>query len=68
VLQSDLDGFGHRRELAQLLVKRGQEKDLSEAVNLMQAEIKTCQDPETWDTLAMVYLRPKHLPAAEQAM
>jgi tetratricopeptide (TPR) repeat protein len=67
-LRSDLDGFGHRRELAQLLVERGQEKDLAEAVALMQAEIKTRQDPETWDTLAAVYLRLKQLPAAEQAM
>ncbi len=67
-LRSDLDGFGHRRELAQLLMERGQEKDLTEALALMQAEVKTRQDPETWDTLAMTYLRMKQLPAAEQAM
>ena len=67
-LRSDLNGFGHRRELAQLLMERGQEKDLIEALALMQAEVKTRQDPETWDTLAMAYLRMKQLPAAEQAM
>jgi tetratricopeptide (TPR) repeat protein len=67
-LRSDLNGFGHRRELAQLLMERGQEKDLTEALALMQAEIKTRQDPETWDTLAAAYLRLKQLPDAEKAM
>ncbi len=67
-LRSDLDGFGHRRELAQLLLERGQKKDIVEALALMQAEVKTRQDPETWDTLAMAYLRMNQLPAAEQAM
>jgi tetratricopeptide (TPR) repeat protein len=67
-LRSDLNGFGHRRELAQLLMERGQEKDLTEALALMQAEIKTRQDPETWDTLAAAYLHLKQLPAAKQAM
>jgi tetratricopeptide (TPR) repeat protein len=67
-LRSDLNGFGHRRELAQLLMERGQAKDLTEALALMQAEIKTRQDPETWDTLAAAYLRLKQLPDAENAM
>jgi tetratricopeptide (TPR) repeat protein len=67
-LRSDLNGFGHRRELAQLLMERGQEKDLTEALALMQAEIKTRQDPETWDTLAAAYLCLKQLPDAEKAM
>jgi tetratricopeptide (TPR) repeat protein len=67
-LRSDLNGFGHRRELTQLLMERGKEKDLSEALTLMQSEIKTRQDPETWDTLAAAYLNMKQFPAAEQAM
>ncbi len=67
-LRSDLTGFGHRRELAQLLMERGQEKDLSEALTLMQAEIKTRQDPETWDTLAAAYLKLGQLPAAQQSI
>jgi tetratricopeptide (TPR) repeat protein len=67
-LRSDLTGFGHRRELAQLLMERGQEKDLSEALTLMQAEIKTRQDPETWDTLAAAYLNQGQLTAAQQAI
>jgi tetratricopeptide (TPR) repeat protein len=67
-LRSDLSGFGHRRELAQLLLEWGQEKDLAEALTLMQAEIKVRQDPETWDTLAAAYLQLGQLPAAEQAI
>ncbi|MCY7369248.1 MAG: tetratricopeptide repeat protein [Chamaesiphon sp.] len=67
-LRSDLSGFGHRRELAQLLMERGQGQDLTEALTLMQAEIKTRQDPETWDTLAAAYLKLGQLPAAEQAI
>jgi tetratricopeptide (TPR) repeat protein len=67
-LRSDLDGFGHRRELAQLLMERGQDKDLTEALALMQAEINTRQDPETWDTLAAAYFKLGQLPAAQQAI
>jgi tetratricopeptide (TPR) repeat protein len=67
-LRSDLTGFGHRRELAQLLMERGQGKDLSEALTLMQAEITTRQDPETWDTLAAAYLKLGQLPAAQQSI
>ena len=67
-LRSDLTGFGHRRELAQLLMERGQSKDLTEALTLMQAEIKARQDPETWDTLAAAYLKLGQLPAAQQAI
>jgi tetratricopeptide (TPR) repeat protein len=65
-LRSDLDGFGHRRELAQLLLESNQ--DAAEALTLMQAEIKIRQDPETWDTLAAAYLQMGQLPAAEQAI
>jgi tetratricopeptide (TPR) repeat protein len=67
-LRSDLTGFGHRRELAQLLMERSQGEDLNEALTLMQAEINTRQDPETWDTLAAAYLKLGQLPAAQQAI
>ncbi len=67
-LRSDLSGFGHRRELAQLLLERGQQRDVTEALSLMQAEIKIRQDPETWDTLATAYLQTGQLSAAEQAI
>lgn len=67
-LRSDLTGFGHRRELAQLLLERGQGGDNAEALALMQAEIKTRHDPETWDTLAAAYFQMGQLPAAKQAI
>ncbi len=67
-LRVDLTGFGHRRELAQLLLERGQAQDLTEALALMQAEIKIRQDPETWDTLAATYLQTGQLEAAQQAI
>jgi tetratricopeptide (TPR) repeat protein len=67
-LRSDLTGFGHRRELAQLLMERGQDKDFTEALASIQAEIKIRQDPETWDTVAAVYLWIGKLEAAQQAI
>ena len=67
-LRSDLTGFGHQRELAQLLMERSQEGDLAEALALMQAEIKIRQDPETWDTLAAAHLKIGQLAAAQAAI
>jgi tetratricopeptide (TPR) repeat protein len=67
-LRSDLSGFGHRRELAQLLMERGQQADRAEALALMQAEIKTRQDPETWDTLAAAYMQTSQPERAQQAI
>ncbi len=67
-LRSDLTGFGHRRELAQLLLEWGQKADRAEALALMQAEIKLRQDPETWDTLAAAYLQMGQLERAQQAI
>ncbi len=67
-LRSDLSGFGHRRELAQLLLERGHTEDLTQALTLMQAEIKIRQDSETWDTLAAAYLRLGKLAQAQQAI
>jgi tetratricopeptide (TPR) repeat protein len=67
-LRSDLTGFGHQRELAQLLLERGQPQDRTEALTLMQAEIKIRQDAETWDTLAAAYLQLGQLDKAQQAI
>ncbi len=67
-LRSDLSGFGHRRELAQLLLERGHTEDLTQALTLMQAEIKIRQDLETWDTLAAIFLRLGKLAQAQQAI
>ncbi len=67
-LREDLTGFGHQRELAQLLMERAQGSDLAEALTLMQAEVKVRQDPETWDTLAAAYLKMGQLESAQQAI
>jgi tetratricopeptide (TPR) repeat protein len=67
-LRSDLSGFGHRRELAQLLLEWGQRADRAEALALMQAELKIRQDPETWDTVASVYVQMGQLEAAQKAI
>lgn len=49
--------FGHRRELAQLLLEQGKSEDLPEALQLMQEEVKIRQDTETLDTLAWALVR-----------
>lgn len=67
-LRSDLTGFGHRRELAQLLLEWGQRADRAEALALMQAELKIRQDPETWDTVASAYVQMGQLEAAQKAI
>ncbi len=44
--------YGHRRELARLLLTRGRPEDLPEVLDLLQAELAVRTDPDTWDTLA----------------
>ena len=44
--------FGHRRELARLLLERRRAGDLPEALALMELETRTRRDPETLDILA----------------
>ncbi len=51
-LRFDLTSFGHRRELARLLLERGRPQDLTEALSLMQQEVKIRRDAETLDTFA----------------
>ncbi|MEA5467171.1 tetratricopeptide repeat protein [Leptothoe sp. PORK10 BA2] len=53
----DLDTFGHRRALAQLLLARGDQADLSEALGLMAADVNVRQDAETLDTYAWTLMR-----------
>jgi tetratricopeptide (TPR) repeat protein len=65
-LREDLTGFGHQRELAQLLLERGNPKDISEAVSLMQAELKNRQDAETLDTWAEALASAKRWQEAER--
>lgn len=48
----NVNSFGHRRELARLLLESEQSPNTAEALSLMQAEVKVRRDPETLDTLA----------------
>ena len=67
-LRQDLTAFGHRRELARLLLERGSSKDVAEALTLMQAEVNVRRDAETLDTLALVLYRSGRWPEARVAI
>ncbi|MBM0741989.1 tetratricopeptide repeat protein [Phormidium sp. CLA17] len=67
-LRKDLTTFGHRRELARLLLERGRPQDLTEALTLMQAEVKVRRDAETMDTLAWSFSQLGRWPEAQTAM
>lgn len=45
-------GFGHRRDLARLLLERGRPEDTAEALTLMEAEVEQRRDADTLDTYA----------------
>ncbi|HSF74441.1 MAG TPA: hypothetical protein VLA84_11645 [Microcoleus sp.] len=49
---SGSSGFGHRRDLASLLLEKGRSQDVTEALVLMQEEVKIRRDAVTLDTLA----------------
>jgi len=49
--------YGHRRELARLLLTRGHPEDLPEVLSLLHAELAVRTDPDTWDTLAWALSR-----------
>lgn len=60
--------FGHRRELARLLLERGRPKDVAEALSLMQAEIGIRRDAQTLDTLAWALSRSGQGVKAQQVI
>lgn len=60
--------FGHRRELARLLLERGRTGDAAEALTLMQAEVRVRRDAETLDILAWALSRSDRWHEAQQAM
>lgn len=64
----DLDTFGHRRALAQLLLARGNQTDLAEALELMEADVKVRQDAETLDTYAWALMRSDRWQEAQQVL
>ncbi len=59
ILREDAYGnaFGHPRELARLLLERGDEKDLPEAFSLLQRELANRRDPVTLELTAWVFMR-----------
>ncbi len=61
-------GFGHRRELAQLLLERNPTQNAAEALALMQDEIKARQDAYTWSTLSIALAANNRLPEARTAI
>lgn len=60
--------FGHRRELAQLLLDRRQNNDLAEALALMQEETKVRQDSQTYAVLARALMANDRIPEAQKAI
>lgn len=67
-LRQDLSSFGHRRELARVLLERGRPEDLPEALSLMQTELRIRQDAETYDILAWGLSRTGRWHEAQHAM
>lgn len=57
--------FGHRRDLARLLLERGRDQDVPEAVALMQVEVKLRQDAGTLSTYAWALSRAKQWQKAQ---
>ncbi len=64
----EIDSFGHRRELARLLLSRANTEDLDEALALMQAEVQIRRDAQTLDTLAWVLSRLGRYQEAQQVI
>ena len=60
--------FGHRRELARLLLEGERPEDVAEALSLMQAEVRIRRDAETLDTLAWALSRSGRWREAQQVM
>ncbi len=67
-LRQDLTSFGHKRELARLLIEKGREQDLVEALSLMQSDLQNRHDAETFDTLAWAFSSLGRWGEAQQAM
>lgn len=61
-------GFGHRRDLASLLLERGRSQDVAEALALMQEEVKVRKDAVTLDTLAWALSSAGKWQEADRAM
>lgn len=67
LLRENVD-FGHRRDLAQLLLDRAQNQDVKEAMTLMEQEVKVRQDATTMAVWARSLLANDRRSEARQAM
>ena len=63
-----LQAFGHRRELARLLLTRGRAADVPEALELMQAEVQIRRDAETLETLAWALQQNGRVQSAQKVL
>lgn len=61
-------GFGHRRDLARLLLEKGRSQDVTEALTLMQQEVKIRRDAGTLDTLAWALSSAREWEKADRVM
>lgn len=66
--QIDDNALGHRRDLAHLLLERGQDRDVAEAIALMQTETQNRRDAETLDILAWALSRAGRWQEARSAI
>ncbi|MCU0525897.1 MAG: tetratricopeptide repeat protein [Elainella sp. Prado103] len=69
-LRQSVDGsasfaFGHRRDLAKLLLERGNPADRSEAISLMAAEVQQRRDANTLSTYATALSQSKRWQEAQ---
>jgi len=55
--QMDQNALIHRRDLAHLLLERGRQQDVPEAIALMQIEVQNRRDIQALDTLAWALSR-----------
>jgi tetratricopeptide (TPR) repeat protein len=60
--------YGHRRELARLLLTRGRDADVPEALRLMRQELAVRADPDTLDTMAWALSRAGRWDEAQRTM
>jgi tetratricopeptide (TPR) repeat protein len=66
--QIDTNALGHRRDLAHLLLERGFERDVAEAIALLQTETQNRRDAETLDILAWALSRAGHWKEAQSTI
>ncbi|MGB3311411.1 MAG: tetratricopeptide repeat protein [Nodosilinea sp.] len=62
------NALGHRRDLAHMLLERGDPADVAEAVTLMETEAANRRDAETLHLLAWARQAAGQLPAVQQVM